>query len=171
MEHPLLSADQVRDNLTLIGLVNERLETVLTQVAEVRFQYEVLRRAPEFGVSQRPGAPNATADDSLTRLQELSRHIDVISDVFMSLTGTPTIDEARSVYLEVLSTFQHWGTLREQHVKRQAGLSVDEDADAARSTATELLEKIATAKGRLLEAARKLAVEPPPSPSGLIALH
>lgn len=108
--------DEVRYKLTVLGMAVRHYEESLEAEVQARWMYEMKHLCTP--------ADEQAAYMQLRGMEEKKK---AARDVLLQLTGLTSVDAARDAYLDLLTTYNLWGSLAEsfriQQSRRSVGLS------------------------------------------------
>lgn len=147
--------------LRIMQHVIGQLDDITDRLAEQRFMLEMFRRYPEKGNS-RDGRTMMTADQVLNSITALETERKDVLPILYSFTNADSEEEARETYMDVLSAYQRWFSLKEQFRLRSVGYSLEElDNRRFNGTMEELETMIDKAKTVLDKMAENLTINEP----------
>lgn len=121
--------EKIREKIALLALAIEKVDEATQKVIHLRHNFEVVRRSSEK-IHERDPRTNQirvlTPDMLQQRIKGAEQEADEAKAVLLYLTGRETMEEARAAYLNLLTAYHRWGTLREMVRQIDLGATLKE---------------------------------------------
>lgn len=146
--------EKVRAQIQLIGHAIKQLDDLGDAIIDARWKFEMVRRDPSLGKTQRG---TVTPDEMRKNITGLEEQQKVATDVLKYLAGAETVYGARDTYLRLMTTYQRFGALTELNRSADAGFpAAVEERKKEMGPSGEFATVIADAEGKLAEVAASI---------------